>query len=223
MPYRKKFKRVIRRKGRKSTPWYNRKYSTMQLARSAWNGVKYIRGLVNSEMFHVRGNDIDQTVDNTGYVRHITAISQADGPQNRTGNSILARKFFLRYILKGNTGPAITIVRVMLIRDKQQVGDSSPTITDVLDTTDPLSLLDPGQYGRFEVLYSKIHTLNNTDKRTIQGQIVRSMMSHVRFNGTADTDIQRNGLYLMAISDQATTGTAEPTINFSSNLSYRDN
>ena len=50
MPSRFRNRRFNRR--RRRTPWYNRKYSTAQIARAAWRSAKYIRGLVNSEMFH---------------------------------------------------------------------------------------------------------------------------------------------------------------------------
>ena len=46
------------------------------------------------------------------------------------------------------------------------------------------------------------------------------LWTHIRYNGTADTDIQKGGLYILFISDQASD---YPTCDYQTRLGYHDN
>ena len=53
-------------KKRTPKPWYRKKYSVSQMASAAYKGVKYIKGLVNSEMFDVVTAASNTSMTNTG-------------------------------------------------------------------------------------------------------------------------------------------------------------
>lgn len=220
MPYkRNKSKRVKKRKPRASS-WYNKRYSVAQLAGKAWSGVKYIKGLVNSEMYSLENSASGSTISTTPTVIHITATGSGDGESNRTGNSIYVKSYFIRGGFVIDPDIPTSFVRMVIVRDTQQVGDTAPAFNDVFSSNSCFSVVNDTTKGRFDILCDRVYTLDNSGKRNIAFKCYIPMRSHVRYNGTATTDIQRNGLYLMFISDQPT-----DTVSYSygDRLRYHDN
>lgn len=207
------------RRGRR-TPWYNKKYSTLQLAKKAAQGVYYLKGLVNSEMLKYDIATTSASINTTGSVIHLTNIAQGDTDNARTGNSILARKMLLRMQFYQNAAAVNTTFKVILLMDKQQVSDTGPAVTDILDAASTLSPLNSNTVGRFNILGSWLfHT--STDRDTVvEKTFFKDLRTHIRWNGTTASDIQKNGVYLMLISDQATN---VPTVFYNWRLSYHDN
>lgn len=212
-------KKQSKKKGRK-TPWYNRKYSAYQIASQALRATRYIKGLVNSEMLHNRigGN---MTIDSTGGVLALSAISQGDTDSGRTGNSIFTRNLFMNLNIKANASNLSTqFVRIILFQDNQQISDTTPTVTDVLDSAYPNAPLNQSAAGRFTVMRNWEFYLNSG---THPGKVLKKyfkLWHHIRYNGSASTDIQRGGLYLLYISDQSVN---PPTSGYQIKLGYHDN
>lgn len=226
MPYyRKRYnrRRFNRRRTTTKVPWYNKKYSVAQMAQTAAKGVWYLKGLVNSEKFK---HDISSSAQvlNAGALVNMVAISQGDGDGQRTGNSIFVRSFNMKASIDHNpVGDIIQKVRVMLVIDKQQLGDTNPSASDVLDTTGttnaPFSMLNDSTVGRFTILKSRLYTV--TTERPVQ--LVNwniNLRHHVRYNGSATTDIQKGGIYLLTIGDVATN---PPTMHRFIRVAYHDN
>lgn len=220
---RRSFKRTFRRRRRTAAPWYRKKYSPMEIAQKAARGVWYLKGLVNSEKFK---HDISSSAQvlNAGALVNMVAISQGDGDGQRTGNSIFVRSLSMKGSIDHNpAGDIIQKVRVMLIIDKQQLGDTAPSASDVLDTTGttnaPFSMLNDTTVGRFTILKSRLYTV--TTERPVQ--LVNwniNMRHHVRYNGSASTDIQKGGIYLLTIGDVATN---PPAMHRFIRVAYHDN
>lgn len=205
---------------RRTTPWYEKKYNAMQLAHKAYKGVWYLKGLVNSEMFHII-NSASPTVSNTGSISSLTNIGQGDVISNRTGNSVLVRNLLIRLSLEQHASATFTFYRVMLVVDTQQIGDTSPTIADILESSSTLSSLNTNEPGRFVVL--KNWFLSTDTGRGLTQYLEwysDNLMLHVKYNGTASSDIQRNGIYLVLLSDQATN---TPTCFYNVKIGYHDN
>ena len=120
---------------------------TAALARSAYYGVRYIKGLVNSEMLHNNGT-ATISPDNTGTIIPLTSIAQGDSSSGRTGNSILLKNIFLRIAANNNTAQANTFYRIIVFQDLQQVGDTNPAVSDVLESVNYLSPLATAQEDR---------------------------------------------------------------------------
>ena len=107
MAYRRRTRgRTFRRRRGRSLPWYARKYNAMQLASAAWRGVRYVKGLVNSEMFH---NTIDNTNNPTplGTIVPLTNIAIGDSAVTRTGNSLFVRSIVMNMNCSQNASALI--------------------------------------------------------------------------------------------------------------------
>jgi len=204
---------------RRKSPWYKRKYNAMQLAAKAAKGVWYLKGLVNSEMLHTN-IAASTTISSTGGVIHLTGLAQGDTSSGRTGNSVLFRNLLQRIRITLNSSASTTYVRYMLVQDNQQIGDTTPTIADVLESVDVLSPLATASQGRFKVLQSKVIALDNVKSKTYLTTKYKDMRHHVRYNGSANTDIQKGGIYFMFVSDQSIT---TPTLDYNFKLGYHDN
>ena len=214
------------RRARRGKPWFAKKYSAMELATKAYRGIGYLRGLVNSEMLHYRTSG-DTTADQNGVVTHLTAIGQGDTDALRTGNSIFVRKLLVRWSgFQNVTNTPNGTLRCVVFIDVQQVADTAPTMADVLQTTAstvaPLSSLNDANLGRFKILYNKIVNIGNGSNGSHTEELYLDMEHHVRYNGTASTDIQKGGIYVGFISDQSTAGTV-PTVRSYTVTSYHDN
>lgn len=194
-------------------------------AYAAYRGVQYLKGLVNSEIFTAEGNTTSTAVTNSGVVTHLSAIAQGDGEHARTGNSVLAKYLTLRGKLVMHGSASSTLVRMLVVRDTQQVGDTSPALSAVLDaasTNQCLAPMNADTKGRFSKLYDRTFCLD-TDRPSSVFKInlkLGKRGSHIRFNGTASSDIQRGGLYFMIVSDEATN---QPTYVKFYRLAYHDN
>lgn len=227
-------KAVIKKSGvRKRAPksrsyWYNKKYSVRDLAMKAWQGVRAVRGIVNSEKKY-RDTVITGNIDYNGAINNITDISQGDTTTTRNGNSILAKGLMVRYWCKPDVAsPSATsqaLLRVLIVQDTMNLG-TTPTVSDVLEYTgsingvlSPYKYVNANQY-RFKVLYDKTHSLNggsanhNNDVKIV-------VNDHIKYTGTAGTDEGRNQIYAIQISDQVTTNT--PNFNGVFRISYYDN
>lgn len=217
MAYRRRVR--FRRRARRA-PWYRRKYNAVQLASKALKGVRYIRGLVNSEMLH-KHNSGAVTINSTGTVIPLANISQGDTDAGRTGNSIFARNLLLNLDTKVNaSNTGVNFLKIMLVQDNQQVGDTTPAVTDILLGAYPNSPLNNATFGRFTILKNWKFSLDMASRPAYMISKYKKLYHHIRYNGTADTDIQRGGLYLLFISDQSTNA---PSCDYQIRLGYHDN
>ena len=82
MAYRRRVR--FRRRARRA-PWYRRKYNAVQLATKALRGIRYVRGLVNSEMFHYQKSGTSSLFSG-GTILPVTDIAIGDTAVTRTGS-----------------------------------------------------------------------------------------------------------------------------------------
>lgn len=213
-------RRVYRRRRRRRTaPWYRRRYTAMQLATKAAKGVWYLKGLVNAEMHHhIKASS--GSITNSGTVLHLTDIAQGDNDAERTGKSIFVRNVFSRLAVEQHASATHTGIRMILFIDTQQVADTSPSVTNVLESTSILSSLNTETAGRFKVLKDWTFYVNDTSSTTRVIKYFKNLRHHVRYNGTAGTDQQKGALYLLYLSDE---GTNQPTLYWNIKLGYHDN
>lgn len=225
MPRRYGRRANMRRYAKKKTskaPWYARKYSAMDAGRYALSQVWKLKGLVNSEMYKYDLVNNSLSPSTTGTVTHLTGVSQGDGDGNRTGNSIFARSLNIKgYVQRNAAGSSTQIIKIALVMDKQQVGDSAPTWSDIYEGTDVNSHLNSDTVGRFSILYTRQLICDSVSSPVVRFDINKAMRHHVRFNGSNGTDIQKGGIYLVCVSTQSSANF--PAVSFDSRLSYHDN
>lgn len=204
---------------KRAQPWFKNANSAYKLAVRAAKDIWYLKGLVNSEMLHNQGIG-NTTVINTGKVALLNGMAQNDTSSGRTGNSILMRNCHMRLVFTQNSAATASIYRVMLVLDTQQVGDTTPALTDILESASPLSPLSTANAGRFKILKNWFFTTDDTKNQTKVIEYYKDFRFHTRYNGTANTDINKNGLYLVHMADQAVN---YPTIDYSWKIGYHDN
>ena len=125
-------KRTYRKKSFKKKPWYAKKYSPMQAAMKALSGVRYIKGLVNSEMNKVeRLGYVSGSANTTGTVALITSIPQGDQDYARTGNSALLKYITSSHRITFNTGVTGRLLKIWIIQDNQGISDTAPAFNDI--------------------------------------------------------------------------------------------
>lgn len=184
-----------------------------------------LKGLVNSEMFKLDLNDFGTVITNAGsYCYHLTAVPIGDTDITRTGNSIFVRSINIRgqLIYNPTSGVTPTGCRIMVFMDTQQVGDTAPFIGSVIDATagGVNAHMLSTTVGRFKVLYSRILYTDSINRTVIPINVNLPMRHHVRFNGSGANDIQKGGIWFVALSDQATNG---PKLLWNSRTSFHDN
>lgn len=218
--FRRRFRRVRRRA--RPSGWVGKIAGGARLAYRAWRMAKYIKGLVNSELYKFDATFSSANVSDTGNVTHLTAIAQGDGVAARTGNSIYVRAVNIHGTLTFNVAASVIsqTVRVAIIVDTQQIGDIAPSLTTIYSASGPYGHLNADTVGRFKVLWTRTYILD-TNNPTLKVDINIPMKHHVRFNGTASTDIQKGGIYFIASSSQSTAN--YPTFSGESRVSYHDN
>lgn len=227
MPYGKRsYKRTKRfsrrRKGRGKKAWYMRKYNAYELAGKAWTAAKYLKGLINVEF---KKFDVDSSTATSGAVVHFNGIAQGDSDQTRDGNSVLMKSLLVRGNIVTNGNATSTRCRVIFFIDKQQIGDTTPAQSDILDPdlNQMVAPLNNQTVGRFTILSDKRYSLNLIlagASTSTEYSFFTRLQKHARFNGSAATDIQKNGVYMLFVHDQPT---HTPTLHYSSRLKYVDN
>lgn len=227
MPYgryrRRRFNRRRRGRGRRVMPRLSSLQRALYMAQMAWRGVRYIKGLVNSEKY---ANDVSITsaIPATGTVVALTDIAQGDTDITRTGNSIFVRSVFLRGSLTSSADDATgTVVRIILFSDTQQTSDTAPSAASVLSGVDIDAPLNRTTAGRYNIMWDMMFNMplqSDSGVNIRQVKRFQSLRHHVRYNGAASTDIQKNGIYLLLLSNQATN---TPTPNLTARVMYHDN
>lgn len=206
-----------RRRGRGGKGW--RGITIGQAARSAYQGVKYLRGLVNSEMFHL-DTFINTAASTTPTVTHLTALAQGDNDPGRTGNSIFAKALVLRLSLNIGAAATQSWVRVVLLWDNQQIAGTVPAFNDVFEGNNIYDVMNKTHLGRFSILLDKTFVLDNVSCKAIQYNKYFTFAKHIRYYGANSTNIEKNGLYLMYVSSEAV-NTAVVSANV--RMDYHDN
>lgn len=222
MPYRK-YKKRYTRKRRGNKTWLSSAQSAWKLAKSAYNQIRYLKSLINVEKKKYDVEVTATTVSSSGAVYSLSGIAQGDTDQLRNGNSILCQNLYLRGVV-AQPNNLTGMFRLIIFLDKQQVSDTSPSLTDVIDPTfsnyynAPLNNLT---VGRFKILKdTKFHTEPGSAITIPFKYFIPLTGHHMRFNGTASTDIQKGGIYILVVSDK---GALFPTIEYVSRLTFTDN
>jgi len=226
----RRYRRIARRVGRfarrgaraawKVGKWsYNNRHSAAWMASKALRGVNYMRGMINCEK-HFLDTTVSTACSDSPVVSHLSAIGVGDDYYQRTGNSILAKRLDIRVTMTLNASATSDVIRLVVVRDEQQVADTAPTMTSVFTSSNPDTYINPVSAGRYSILYDKIHVIDNAKSLSKFVKIPISLGTHIRYNGTATTDINKGGIYLMYVGTHPTNTT---TFRAQSRLAFYDN
>lgn len=217
-------KTLIKKKTTQSKSWYKKKYSVEDLAIKALQGVKELKGLVNSERM-VLDSSFATTLNTSGTVTHLTDISQGDSSSTRTGNSLLLKTVYVKNRVIWNSLDVLELgsIRYWIVMDTQQAADTSPTLTDIFNNLNGTqSMTNVTTQGRFKILKSgTIKQNRNLAFNDVNDfYTCPSFGTHIKYNGTAGSDIQKNGIYLVQYQSDATTPPSTYTVT---RVTWHDN
>lgn len=199
--------------------------TAFRLARKAYSGYKYLRGMINCEKHFIDTLQAGALISWSGTVTALSASAQGDNINNRVGDSILAKYLTFRYSCTMDSALSTTAVRWIIFQDTMSLG-TIPSASDVLTTTGAanavVSLLNiqNALQGRFRILFDKTVALSNTGNKQFISDEVIPINDHIKYTSTAGTDEGRNMLYLLTICD---VNASDPTVAWSARLAYYDN
>jgi len=180
------------------------------VAKRALRAVRSVR----PELQYLYTNEGDVTPGTSGLLYHTTALAQGSGDSERKAAMVMAKSLQLNLAMIKNSSATTDFVRVVIFMDKQQIADTTtqgPSFTY-------LSPITPTDKMRFRILYDRMFSLSDsTVSRHIR--IIKRINAFVRYNGTASTDIQKNGVYVRIVGKD-NTNKAECTLNW--RLTYTD-
>lgn len=224
--------KVYKRKYRKlRTKWYNKKYSIGDIASKAFTGVKYLRGIINSELKSVTNTATSQAISYNGLVLKQTNISQGDTHFSREGNSVLAKYLTIKGTVSlagtSNANP----VSIYVVQDKRRIDfttDRTLVASDMFENTGgpnaPNSMINVNAIGRFKILASKRFMLASGTSSQKQFEFnVKDINCHVKWQYNPGTGDLQNHIYLIALSDGIPSSGNEPILNYVGRFKYYDN
>lgn len=181
-----------------------------------------IASVINAEHKHVDTISNHGVNNATPTITCLTNMAQGTTDQTRTGNSILAKHMYIKGVIIRNASAGATVyeqVRTMLILDTNDENDTAPTIDLLLQNYSTaycgISMHNKNYTDRFKVLYDKTTTLSVYQPikkwkyykifkvKTYQGQGGKSVIRavHMTYNGVNSTDLSKNHIYLVEISN----------------------
>ena len=147
---------------------------------------------------------IQNNISTTAAVSHVTQIAAGDLQTERSGNKVILTGLYFHGKLSHDSSSANSTVRLLVVQDKRQVADGIPTAADILEeSTEPLSYLRGINKGRFRVIKDIMVTTDEISKKTYMFRWSKRMNTQIKYNGIALTDIERNGIYFLQLSDEA--------------------
>ncbi len=194
--------------------------STKRIAMKAARGVAYLKGIVNAELKRAATGTVTATVDDAGLVQPLFETTQGINSAQRIGLSVKANHMEIRYVWKIHGSATTSQVRCIIFVDKQQVADSDTNVTNFLSNIAPLAPYSNVNKHRFKVLHDGVYSLNSISKGSVLRRLNIKLGFNQRYNGVALTDIQKNGIFLLTLSSEATN---TPTFLFSAAMYYYDN
>lgn len=157
-------------------------------------------------------------------VTNVTAIAQGDSISARQGNKISVYALHGRFLYTG-VDPN-SYVRTLIVQDTQQIADTDAVISDVLSSNDITGMMELVTLGRFRIIRDFMTNLNlqatSTGRTSYKNLYIKFKKPiQVRYNSTATTDIQKNGIYVMQISNIASAA-GEPMQSSQFRVSFTD-
>lgn len=159
----------------------------------------------------------------TGQTLTVTDIAESVTSVGRTGLAITGKSLSLTYNITKNVSPPHSFARIIIFKDRQQVADTNPDLSDVLHSIASnvaiTSFHSEVALKRFQILYDRTHLLTSTAPVVTATKHINLKGLDIRYNGSSSSDIQKNGLFIAFIGDEIST---VPLMNFSSRFRYTD-
>lgn len=225
MPYYKRSYKTKRgyygRRGqRKKNIFYRR------LSNKGYHMAKKALSLLNVEYKNLDVSISETPASDNESVIHLTEVAQGDSNSTRDGKSLKVVKLAIRGSIRIATGSTATRVRIVVLR-KIDNNLTAPTWADYITSNVMTAPRNLNNTHNLKPLYDKVFTLDNNMWREHMFYIYKKLNMRVLFEqgnaGGDETDLEKNGLYFMAISDEIDASGNEPTITAVSRIRFIDN
>ncbi len=167
-------------------------------------------------------------VDTAGHADFLNSIAQGNTEHTRDGNECLLRKIKIRgYIQNTNGTPQDGVMRLLLVRYKNQMA-ATLTIGRLLQNTNSAistvnTFRNPDYTEQIVVIDDTSFGYDTTQYSQIPFKMEKKLNSENKWDsaGGATGDCLLNGLWLVAVTNQATTANA-PSIVYEARTSFCD-
>ncbi len=184
----------------------------------------HLKRLVNVE---IKNHDVQITgsaITDTAVITQLSNIPQGDTTITRDGAQVKALSLEFVAHLGLNTSGTTTIVRLIIVRDKQ-TNQAIYTAADLLDdVTSGDQLASPYNLDnkfRFQILHDKVYNLHASNTNQIVKKTFK--LNHIlRFDGSTPSiaDLTSSSYSLLSVGNEITN---DPTIVLFSRLRFVDN
>lgn len=182
--------------------------------------VKRLKGLVNSELKIEVSSQIATTVNAEGTILHMNGITRGDATTNRNGRSVKIKAFKMRGSIIMNSSARASLIRVIVFINRQQADDTTPLVASLVDQANVHTPIGVFSRKRFRVIYDRFVGLSLTGEQVATVNIDIPLDLIQVYNGSAQTDIASNGIYMFMITNEASN---DPVFTHTSLVEFRDN
>lgn len=205
-----------RRRPKRAVSWYNKKYSAQELAGKAFAGVKYLKGLINTEF---KRHDLSGAVtcSSTATLTQLSLIAQGDTALLRDGNSCKFKSHLFKYCLTQNATAVNTFSRLIVFRWDD---DTAPLESNILASEAIESPYNIDLSHKYRVIFDDLITMSDVSTTAKYKSHYNKMNIKGKWDGAAATDGQTGQIWLLSLSTEATN---VPILTISSRLRFVDN
>ncbi len=176
---------------------------------------------MSPEIKNIANTQAATTVPATGTILGIGLVAEGTDSNDRIGRKTHHGSTQFRGVIGATSATNGDIVRLIVFRDKQQVTGAIPNVTDVLAIADILSEYERSiTHNRFEFYYDQVRTVaQSLDAGVSQKYWKFNIFKHFDqfYDGPLSGDIDKNGLFLLSISQNANV-----TLEFRTQTRYTD-
>lgn len=208
-------------KTRQNSKWKKTAGTVANVATRALKTALLVKSLVNVESKVIDIAPFASGVSNTGVIYTLNSLGQGTTSVTRVGDSVKFQALHLNGYITQHASATNTIVRVWLIRFKEPRGSTINLSTDFWQNVNVLSYIQTQKRDRYAILYDRTFHLQAGGASQVQIEKHVKLNAHTKYDGNAGTiaDIQTNGYFLVALSNEATN---TPVINACLRLRYTD-
>lgn len=194
-------------------------------AQRALYKVNALKSLLNVEYKHHNVQLLNTAITDAGLITNVSLLSQGDSSTTRDGGSVKFTSHRLSYNWSLSTSAVTTVVRVMIVQDKQ-TNQAQFTLADLLfDATVNDAVYSPpniNNASRFNILYDKVHTLCENGRANLHRIIHKKLNMKTRYDANDGTiaDLTQDSISLVFIGDQTTN---DPILSFNYRSRFIDN
>lgn len=215
-------KRRKRRQGSRAWKPPRRTATWEAAARAARSRSRAIKQEIKKQDIELKSGAVDSSA---WIVDQVVQVAQGIAQNQRTGRTIFVKGVGIRGGCNhSGLGLVNQWIRVIIFVDRQQIADTKPLGTDVMNEAtnaenQVLTFLNREKTPRFKILYDRILQMSLTQVTGIVFKHWCPVNDTVGFNGVLSTDMENKHIFVMY---RSTSIASAPNLNFIMRTHYTD-